>query len=234
MKISIIIPTYNESENIQSITEEIFKYLPETDIIVVDDDSKDGTGKIAEQLSKKNAKVKLISRKDKKRSFSQSYIDGFKSAIADGADYIIQMDADFSHNPEYLPILVEKLKDYDLVIGSRYIDNGKTKNWSLYRQFISVGGNLYSKLITGIPLSDSTSGFVAWRAPLLKKMDLDKIYSDGYGFQVEMKFKAWKDGIKMCEIPIIFVDRKFGSSKMKRRIVLEAAITCLKLRFLNN
>lgn len=229
----IIIPTYNEAENIDILCKEIFKHLPDSNIIIVDDDSQDGTVEIAKKLGQKNSQIQLISRKGKTRSFSRSYIEGFKSALAGGADYVIQMDADFSHNPEYLPFIIDELKNYDIAIGSRYIQGGKTKNWSLLRRLISRGGNLYAKIITGLPLADSTAGFVGWRSEALKKINLDKISSDGYAFQIEMKYRACKNNCKIKEIPIVFADRKFGASKMSKKIILEAALYCIKLKFLN-
>lgn len=244
MKTTIVIPTYNEAGNIEPLVTEIFSVFEkrnaektdkiDANILIVDDDSADGTVKIAEQLIQNNPKIKFISRKGKNRSFSRSYIDGFKEALKENADCVIQMDADFSHDPKYLPLMAEELKKYDVIIGSRYLREGKTKNWSLIRRLVSRGGNIYSRLVTGLPFSDSTAGFVGWRSDALKKINLNKICSEGYGFQIEMKFHARKNKLKMKETPIVFIDRKFGASKMRKRIVLEAAITCLKLRILNN
>lgn len=235
---TIIIPTYNEAENIASITDEILSVLDGNSIagriIIVDDDSKDDTEKIAKSLTQKDGRIKFINRRGKARSFAQSYIDGFKAAIADNTDYIIQMDADFSHDPKYLPQMIDNLSKYDIVIGSRYIKGGSTQNWSLIRRFISRGGSIYSQIIAGLPVNDPTAGFVAWRREALQKINLDRINSNGYGFQVEMKFHAYKNKLKIKEIPIIFIDRKFGASKMRKRIVIEAAMYCIKLRLLNN
>lgn len=228
MNITIIIPTYCEAENIEPITQEIFKYLPDANILIVDDNSPDDTEKIAAALCRKNPKIKFISRKGKPRSFARSYTEGFKIALADNADYIIQMDADFSHNPKYLPQMIESLKNYDLMIGSRYIPGGGTKNWSFMRKFISWGGNFYSKIITGVPVNDLTSGFAIWKTEALKKIDLDNINSNGYAFQIEMKFNAYRNGSKIKEFPIIFIDRELGNSKMGKKIILEAALSCLK------
>ncbi|MBU4338227.1 polyprenol monophosphomannose synthase [Patescibacteria group bacterium] len=230
--ITIVIPTYNETENIASISREIFQCLPAVKIIFVDDDSQDGTEKIANSLVRADSRVKFISRKGKIRSFSQSYIEGFKAAFADGADYIIQMDADFSHNPKYLPQIIENLGNYDIVIGSRYIKGGKVENWSLIRRLISRGGSVYTQIIAGLPLSDPTAGFVGWKRESLQKINLDEIRSNGYGFQIEMKFNAYKNNFKIKEIPITFTDRKHGASKMRKRIILEAALFCWKLRLI--
>ncbi len=233
MKIIIVVPTYNEAENIEPITQEIFKYLPDANILIIDDDSTDDTGKIAASLSQANHKIRSISRKGKAKSFAQSYIEGFKEALKNNADYIIQMDADFSHNPKYLPKILEESKNHDVVIGSRYIRGGKIENWSFWRRLVSRGGSIYSKLVAGLPFADSTSGFVGWRREALQKIDLGKINSDGYAFQIEMKFNAYKNNLKIKEIPITFTERKFGASKMRKRIVLEAAFFCLKLLFNN-
>lgn len=234
MKTTVVIPTYNEAENIEAICQEILKYLPAANIIIVDDDSQDGTEKIARLLSQKNNQIRFINRKGKKRSFAQSYIDGFKEALKNNADYIIQMDADFSHNPRYLHKMLEELKNHDVIIGSRYIRGGKIDNWSFWRRLISRSGSIYSRLIAGLPFADSTSGFVGWGVEALKKINLDKIHSEGYAFQIEMKFYAYKNNFKIREIPITFIDRKFGASKMSKRIILEAALCCPKLRFKNS
>lgn len=230
---AIVIPTYNEAENIAAITQEILKIIPASKIIIVDDDSQDGTEKIANSLVQKNSRIKFISRKGKTRSFAQSYIDGFKAAIADNADYIIQMDADFSHDPKYLPEMLKNLENYDLVIGSRYIKSGATENWSLIRRLISRGGSIYSQIIAGLPINDPTAGFAGWKREALQKTNFDKIRSNGYGFQIEMKFHAYKNKLRIKEIPITFIDRKFGASKMRKRIILEAAMYCIKLRLFN-
>ncbi len=232
MNTTIIIPTYCEAENIEPITREIFKHLPGADILIMDDNSPDNTEKIASALCQANPKIKFISRQGKPRSFAQSYIDGFRIALADNADCIIQMDADFSHNPKYLPQMIEKLKDYDLIIGSRYIKDGKTENWSLVRRLISRSGSIYSQIIAGLPINDSTAGFVGWKRTALQKINLDKIHSNGYAFQIEMKFHAHKNKLKIKEIPITFIDRKIGASKMRKKIILEAAVSCWKLRSL--
>lgn len=238
MKITIVIPTYNEAENIEPICREIFsacgsaaggKYSNNINIIIVDDNSRDNTEKIANSLIQNNNHIKFISRKNKTRSFAQSYIEGFHIALKSDTDYIIQMDADFSHNPQYLPEIIDSLKNYDVVIGSRYVTSGKIENWSLVRKLISRGGSIYTQIIAGLPVSDSTAGFVGWRKQAMQKINLDKIKSNGYAFQIEMKFNAYINNLKIKEIPITFVDRKFGASKMSRKIVLEAILFCWKL-----
>ena len=228
---TVIIPTFNEAENIASITQEILKNVPTGKIIIVDDDSKDNTEKIAKSLVLKDNRIKFISRKGKTRSFAQSYIDGFKAAIADNSDYIIQMDADFSHDPKVLPQIIENLENYDVVIGSRYVKGGKIENWPLIRRLISRGGGIYSQIVAGLPINDPTAGFVGWRKEALQKIKLDDIHSNGYGFQIEMKFNACQNNLKIKEIPITFTDRQLGASKMKKIIIVEAALYCIKLRF---
>jgi len=230
MKATIIIPTYNEAENIEPICREIFNYLPEANIIIVDDDSRDNTPKIASLLAQNNNHVKFISRKGKTRSFAQSYIDGFKIALETDTDAIVQMDADFSHNPKHLPEMLEKLKNFDLVVGSRYTKGGQVENWSLWRKILSRGSNLYAKIIVGLPIADPTAGFISWKREALKKIDLNGIKTNGYAFLLEMKFYAQKNKLKMAEIPITFVDRKFGASKMSKKLIWESALFCWKLR----
>lgn len=228
---AVIIPTFNEAENIALITEAIHAFLPSSKIIIIDDCSEDGTEIIANALAKKDSGIRFISRKGKTRSFAQSYIDGFKTAIADNYDYIFQMDADLSHDPKELPKMIKNLENYDLVIGSRYITGGDIKNWSLARRLISRGGSIYSQIIAGLPISDPTAGFVGWKRETLQKINLNDIRSNGYAFQIEMKFNAHKNNAKIKEIPITFTDREFGASKMRKRIILEAALYCIKLRF---
>lgn len=230
---TIVIPTYNEADNIASITQEILKNVPSGKILIVDDASKDDTEKIALALAEKDNRIKFISRRGKTRSFAQSYIDGFKAAFADKADYIIQMDADFSHDPKVLPRIIENLATYDIVIGSRYIKDGKVENWPLVRRLISRGGGIYSQIVAGLPINDPTAGFVGWRRESLEKIELDKIRSNGYGFQIEMKFNAHKKKFRIKEIPITFADRQLGASKMRKRIIIEAALYCWKLRLSN-
>lgn len=240
-KISIIIPTYNENGNIESICKEIFyaikkfsseeSLLINTSIIIVDDDSQDGTKETLEKISKKNKEIKIISRRNKTRSFSQSYIEGFRLALADNADYIIQMDADFSHNPKYLPQIIKELKNNSLVIGSRYTVHGKTVELSIFRELLSRFGNLFTRFASKIPINDLTSGFVGWRNSELKKINFDKIKTNGYAFQIEIKRIAFNNKATIKEVPIVFINRANGGSKMNLKIILEAIIFCWKLFF---
>lgn len=231
MKTLIIIPTYNEAENIEKIIEEIFKLNLDIDILVVDDNSPDGTSKIVEDITGRDHKVSLIKRKAK-MGLGTAYVAGFKYAIQKRYDYIFEMDADFSHDPKEIPNFLEKIREYDLVIGSRYIKGVNIVNWPLRRLILSYGANIYTRLITGLPVKDSTGGYKCFRRKVLESINLDKIHSGGYAFQIEMNYKAWKKGFKITEIPIIFIDRTEGRSKMSRKIVREAIWMVWKLRLL--
>lgn len=221
MKTVIIIPTYNEKENIGPLVKEVFKHNPQVEILVVDDSSPDGTGNLVRQMHEENPKVHLLSRANKE-GLGRAYIAGFKWAIAHGFEAIVEMDADFSHRPEDLVKILENLKTADFVVGSRYVAGGGTKNWGLMRKIISRGGSLYSRLILGFPLNDWTGGFNAWRKQTLDKIVLDSVTSNGYSFQIELKYKALKAGCKGVESPILFEDRRVGQSKMSSKIVFEA------------
>jgi len=229
MRILIVIPTFNEKDNIKKLIPMIMKFLPAADLLVVDDKSPDGTGAAVKVIMKRNKRVKLIERA-KKLGLGTAYVEGFKYALARKYDIIFEMDADFSHDPSYLPVFIEMLKTNDLVIGSRYLKGLSVVNWPLRRLLLSKLANLYAKIITGLPLTDLTSGFKCYRSSVLKAIDLDKIHSDGYAFQIEMHYKVWEKSFKIKEIPIIFVDRHAGSSKMSRKVILEAAWIVWKLK----
>src|SRR4030065_2973936 len=207
MKSLVIIPTYNEKENLEIIIAEILKMDDSPNILVVDDNSPDGTGEIADRIAAKNNKVFVLHRPGK-MGLGQAYIAGFKYALGKGYDYIFEMDADFSHDPKYLPDFLHNIKEADLVIGSRYISGVNVVNWPMSRLLLSYFANISSRLVTGLPVRDSTGGFKCYRRVVLEKIDLDKIRSEGYSFQIETCFRAWKKGFKIVEIPIIFVDRK--------------------------
>ena len=233
MKILIIIPTYNEKDNIDKIINEIFlQSIDNLEILIVDDNSADGTKEILDKLKSQN-KINLIERSSK-QGLASAYIEGFKYAIEHNFDFIIQMDADFSHNPKYLNEIISNLKTYDVVIASRNIEGGNTKGWSLFRNLISKCGSNYARLILNCPINDLTGGFNGWRREILNKINLDKIISKGYLFQVEMKYKAYKSKAKIIEIPIIFEQRKHGKSKMSLSIFFEALFNVIKIRFDKN
>lgn len=229
MKKIVIIPTYNEKENISVLIKEISSLLPEVNILVVDDNSPDGTGTIVKSMMSEY-KVHLLSR-EKKEGLGRAYIAGFKWALAQGYDAVCEMDADFSHRPVDLKRILTDIEKYDFVIGSRYCPGGGTVNWGLLRKIISRGGGIYSRLILGYPINDWTGGFNAWRAEVLQKMDLDSVRSNGYSFQIELKYKASKLGFKWVESPITFEDRRVGKSKMSLRIVLEAFYKVWLIKF---
>jgi len=231
-KVLIIIPTYNEKDNIPLIIPQIKKRLPKAHILVVDDNSPDGTSQIAKDLSKQIDGIFVLDR-SKKDGLGKAYIAGFKWALDDERKYdlIFEMDADFSHNPDYLPHFIEAAQTADLVIGSRYID-GKVNvvNWPLKRLLLSYFGNMAARLIAGIKIMDCTGGFKCFRADTLRAINLNNVASSGYSFQVEMNYYVQKKGLKIKEIPIIFKDRELGVSKMSSKIVSEALALLWKLR----
>ncbi len=229
MKSLVIIPTYNEKENIKDIIEAILKVTPESHILIVDDNSPDGTADIVEELMKTDRRIRLLKRK-KKMGLGTAYVAGFKYAIKEGYDCVIQMDADFSHNPEDIPRLLAQLGEYDLIIGSRYINGISVVNWPLSRLFLSYFANLYARIVTGVPIKDLTGGFKCIKIDVLKSIDLDRVRADGYGFQIEINFLAYMNGFKLKEIPIIFIDRRAGYSKMSKKIIWEAFWLVWKLR----
>ncbi len=229
-KILIVIPTYNEIDNIESLLEKLRKTYPKYDVLIVDDNSPDGTGKYVAERKKSDEKIHLIQREGK-LGLGTAYVAGFKYAIENGFDAVVQMDADFSHDPDKIKDLVESLQDSDLVIGSRYIQGVNVVNWPMSRLLLSYFANVYTRIITGLPVKDATGGFKAIRIEVLKSINLDKIRSNGYAFQIEINFKAWKKGFRIKEIPIVFTDRVEGSSKMSKAIVREAVFMVWKLRF---
>lgn len=230
MKILIIIPTYNELENLPSLRKEIFSFAPAVDILIVDDNSPDGTGELADKMSEEDPRIHVLHRSGK-LGLGTAYIAGFKYAIAHGYDAAFEMDADFSHDPRYLPDFLNKIEQADLVIGSRYIPGGSTPNWSMGRRFISGCGNIFARFVLGMPVHDCTAGYRCYRRTVLESIGLDTIQSQGYGFQVEMAYRVQKLGFKIVETPIVFMDRRVGKSKMSRAIVLEAFTYVLRARF---
>lgn len=230
MKLLIIIPTYNEVENIGLLINEVFKFVDDVSILVVDDNSIDGTQDLVETISKKDERVFILKREGK-FGLASAYIAGMKWGIENGFDLFCEMDADFSHNPKYLPEMIEKIKNNDVVIGSRNIKGGAVQGWSLLRNFISKGGSLYSRVVLGFPpIYDLTGGYNMWTLNALNKIEIDSIVSEGYCFQIEMKYKAWKKGCSIVEIPILFENRRKGKSKMSSRIFLEAFVKIWGIR----
>ena len=229
-KALIIIPTYNEAENIVNIINELLAISYDgviIEILVVDDNSTDGTSGLVKNLS--NSRVHIIER-PAKMGLGTAYIRGFRFAIENNYDYVFEMDADFSHDPDAVPAFFDKLKDYDLVIGSRYIEGIAVVNWPLSRLMISIGASYYTRMITFLPVKDVTAGFMAYRVSSLKNIDFERVHSNGYSFQIEMKFRMWKKGFRITEIPIVFIDRRAGVSKMSRKIVYEAMFMVWKLK----
>jgi dolichol-phosphate mannosyltransferase len=232
MKTLVIIPTYNEKENIGKIIPLVLKQDPDIEVLVVDDNSPDGTGKIVEEIIATNRRVRLIQRV-KKSGLGTAYLAGFQYALENGYDYIFEMDSDFSHDPAYIPYFLSAIREADLVLGSRYIKGVNVVNWPITRLLLSYYANVYARWVTGLPVKDSTGGFKCFKKEVLEKIGLDRIHSNGYAFQIEMSFRAWKKGFKIKEIPIIFVDRREGESKMSKKIVREAIWMVWKLRFLS-
>ncbi len=229
MKTIIITPTYNERKNITELLNTIFSIDSNYHVLVVDDNSPDNTGSIVKKLQSNNSNLHLLSRV-KKEGLGSAYVAGFKYALKGNYDKIVQMDADMSHDPKDIVSLISALDKSDVVIGSRYISGINVVNWPIRRLIISYGANIYTRLVTGLPVKDATGGFKSWKREVLESIDLDKVRSQGYSFQIEMTYRAWLKNFKIKEIPIIFVDRTIGESKMDHSVMLEAAIMIPRLR----
>ncbi len=225
----IIIPTYNELSNIKRMIPQLLQLYPDLDILVVDDNSPDKTGDYVKEYGEKEKRVKLISREGK-LGLGTAYVAGFKYMLANGYDIAFQMDADFSHDPTEIGNFIKYLDEYDLIIGSRYIQGVNVVNWPMNRLLLSFFANKYTKIITGMHINDSTGGFKCFKRKVLEAIDLNYIRSNGYAFQIEMNFKAYKKGFRIGEMPIIFIDRVHGTSKMSKKIVREAITMVWKLR----
>lgn len=231
LKSLVIIPTYNERDNITNMINALLSLgIENLHILIVDDNSPDGTGDLVDAMTRLHEQVHLLQREGK-LGLGTAYVAGFKYALQHGYDRILEMDADFSHDPKDVPRLLEASQKFDLTIGSRYVEGVNVVNWPLNRLLLSMGASYYTRIITGLPVHDCTAGFVCYRREVLQAIDLDKVQSDGYSFQIEMKFKAWKKKFKLGEVPIVFVDRRFGQSKMNKRIVHEAYKMVWKLKF---
>lgn len=227
----VIVPTYNEADNLGPITSAILDVLPESTVLVVDDDSPDGTGRLADDLAAANSRVRVLHRAAK-QGLGRAYLDGFAVALDGGATTVVQMDADFSHDPAALPGMVGPVAEgaTDLVIGSRYTRGGGVVDWGLGRQMLSRGGSLFARTVLGLGPRDLTGGFKAWRAETLAGVPFAGIHAGGYVFQIEMTFRAARAGARIREVPITFRDRRVGQSKMSRRIVGEAFVVVVQLR----
>ena len=233
MKTLVIIPTYNERENLVELLGRVFAQpVDDLHVLIVDDNSPDGTGALAEELKAKDPRVDVMHRAGK-LGLGSAYVAGFRYALERDFGAVFEMDADFSHNPDSIPEFLRELETADLVVGSRYLYGVTVVNWPLLRLVLSYGANLYTRIITGLPLKDATGGYKCFRRQVLQALDLRRVRSDGYGFQIEINFKAWRKGFRIKEIPILFVDRRAGTSKMSRRIVWEAAWMVWRLRVLD-
>jgi dolichol-phosphate mannosyltransferase len=227
----VVLPTYDEADNIGPITAAILEALPGATLLVVDDGSPDGTGRLADELAASDPRVRVRHR-TAKQGLGKAYLDGFGLALAGGAERIVQMDADFSHDPAVLPQLLAPIEDgrADLVIGSRYTPGGGVVDWGLGRRVISRGGSLFARTVLGLPARDLTGGFKAWRSSTLASIPFDGVHAGGYVFQIEMTFRTDRSGGRIVEVPITFRDRRVGQSKMSRRIVAEALVVVVQLR----
>ena len=221
MKSLIIVPTYNELENIRRLLPELMALDPGIRVLVVDDNSPDGTGKLADELAAENERISVLHRPGK-LGLGSAYVAGFKYAVRQDVDCVFEMDADFSHDPAMIPRFIEQIASCDVVIGSRYISGINVVNWPMSRLLLSYFANIYTRLVTGMTIRDTTSGYKCFRREVLENIDLDDVRSDGYAFQIEMNFRCWRKGYRMREIPIIFVDRRSGTSKLSRGVINEA------------
>lgn len=229
MRNLIIIPTYNEAENIEKLLIDLFALDLDIEILVVDDNSPDGTAQLVRELMKRYKGLFLLQR-DKKRGLGTAYLAGFKFALKKDYEHIFEMDADLSHDPEEIPNFLREVEKNDLIIGSRYCDGVSVIHWPIRRLILSYGANLYTRIVTGLPLKDCTSGFKCFKRKVLESIDLNNVHSGGYSFQIEMNFRAWKKGFTLKEIPIIFEDRTVGKSKMSKKIIYEAIWVVWKLK----
>jgi dolichol-phosphate mannosyltransferase len=229
----VIVPTYNERENLPRLVPAILSRDERLEILVVDDGSPDGTGELADEIAAAEKRVHVLHRAGK-QGLGTAYLAGFRWGIEREYDFMFEMDADFSHDPAHLPQFLEAIQDYDVVLGSRYLHGRVTVvNWPMGRLLLSYFANIYARRVTGLPIADATGGFKCFRRNVLAAMDLDRVESNGYAFQIEMSFRAWKKGFRLGEIPIMFVDRDVGESKMSKSIVREAVWRVWRLRFLS-
>lgn len=229
-RVLVVTPTYNEAENLERFVETLFDSLPEAHVLVVDDASPDGTGRIADRLAGRNPRVRVLHRSGK-LGIGSAYLDGFRFGLREGYDVLVQMDTDLSHDPRHLPAMLRAIDDgADVVLGSRNIPGGGVTGWGIGRHVLSKGGSLYSRTILGLPIRDLTSGYKMFRRSVLEAIDLGEVRSEGYSFQIEMTWRALRRGFRVVEVPIVFVDRRAGKSKMSRQIFAEAVAMVWKLR----
>ncbi len=227
----VCIPTYNERENVEAITQAVLLADSRVDVLVVDDNSPDGTGQLADRLSSMQSRIQVLHR-ERKQGLGRAYLAAFEWALRRGYSYVLEMDADFSHHPKYLPQLIDAAEGgTDLVLGSRYVAGGGTVNWGFLRRKISQGGSWYARAILGIAVQDLTGGFKCFRRQVLETIDLPSVRSTGYGFQIELTYRTLRKGFAVKELPIVFEDRRVGQSKMDRKIFLEALAMVWKLKF---
>lgn len=220
-RVLVIIPTYNEAENIGAVIPKVLNACPNSNILIVDDNSPDGTQSIVENMSREDDRVRMISRSNKS-GLGTAYVAGFRYAIDNGYDYVVEMDADLSHEPGELPRFCKALTDHaDVAVGSRYSFGVSVLNWPMKRLLLSYGGNIFARVVTGVPVNDMTSGFKAFKVDVLKSINLNSIRSNGYAFQVEMNVRAYRKGFRLVEVPIVFTERRVGTSKMSKKIVFE-------------
>ncbi|HEY6231548.1 MAG TPA: polyprenol monophosphomannose synthase [Pyrinomonadaceae bacterium] len=230
MRAVVVVPTYNELANLTTLVEKLRQYAPELHILIVDDNSPDGTGQLADELSAADPKRIAVLHRQRKEGLGRAYVDGFKEVLKQDYQYILQMDADLSHDPVHLPDFFAKIKDHDLVVGSRYLKGISVVNWDLKRLAMSKLATNYVRFITRMPFTDATSGYSCWRRQALEAIDFQNAFSSGYVFLVELKYKAFRKGFRVGEVPIIFIERKSGNSKMDWAVVWEAFWGVLRLR----
>jgi len=228
----VIVPTYNERENIEPLLQRLLSLPHDLHVLVVDDASPDGTGEFVESWARNQPRLHVL-RRPGKLGLGSAYRDGFRYALENGAEYVFEMDADFSHDPDSIGEFLRNASEVDLVLGSRYLNGVTVVNWPLQRLILSYAANLYTRVVTGMPVKDATGGYKCFRRRALESIRLDRVRSDGYAFQIEMSYKCWRKGFRIREIPILFVDRRAGFSKMNRRIIWEAVWMVWRLRLLD-
>lgn len=230
MRAIVLIPTYNERANLAELVEKIRQFAPGLHILIIDDNSPDGTGQLADELARQDPETFFVLHRQQKEGLGKAYVDAFSRVLEEDYEYILQMDADLSHDPLYLPRFFESIRDHDLVVGSRYLHGISVVNWDLKRLVLSKLASHYVRFVTRMPLSDTTSGYMCWRRAALESLGFKDAFSIGYVFLVEMKYKAYRKGLRLAETPIIFVERKHGDSKLGWRVTWEAIWGVLRLR----